>query len=586
MNVFICYRRENNSVEAQAIFLRLANQIGQSRVFLDLDTLQIGDEFSQKSLSKIAGSEVFFLLIGPDWEEGVERRNIERTKDFVQIEIREAFSKKVKILPVLVDRSGRPLDGKKLPKELQFLVDLQYAELRSGNVIKDFDDICKSLSSEFPHIFSTSLAPLVLSDELRSELLKISSFSGLPVRPSAHDDHWQSVGTYEFDENPSDDFFFSVDNEGSAGPNVCFFNGYDDVTNVSRCALGKKTSSRVRLDGKRSQYGFFWPQYYFTVFGEYGASDYYYSPKSNNPFYLLFDGLLNWIFMINEHRDDLNRGALTDTPKGFARRGQSANDVLVFSTTEKSPVRYYGSFNGAEHATHLTNEGARGTIVQWSQIGGGYREFSFVIKDAPDTRSFKRDNLYFWGAVEDGDFDVQEYRAAEREELYVHPSGFPIVTEFKGNDISFEFRDHDDIHRTRERVTFKGIGGSFWPKFSFSRDGRLAAFSHTWDKKVLVLDLFSNTVAAIIPEHIDPLFSPDGERICCVRVGQKRRISVFSKRGEHRKELGLVGHDNSIQFRYLDLNHFDVHSPIQWGDTGRKLFVLHNNIVTLYELSE
>lgn len=585
MTVFICYRRDQSVREAELIYSRLESRIGANRVFMDVGTLRLGSEFQGATVQALSDANLVLLLIGPDWEAEISRRSRDRLPDLVREEIMAARANGTPIIPLLLGRDGARLDPTLLDQGLSFLNEVNHEELRSSRLMGDFDDLVRRMSFDFPQIFGGSLAPVILEEDFTRALLGIPLFSAAAVRPALSTDTWASAGTFTFAGSPSDDFYFEVyEPKGQQG--VCFINGYDDVTNVSVCTKNGVSRGEVRLSGKRSQYGFYWPQYYFSVFGSFGARDYFYSENSGSPLRLLSHLIYNWVFMIDGNEESLERGDIVDCPLGSARRSLGVEDVLVFPTQEPGPVRYYRSYSGL-HADDTSQNGARGTVVQWSQRGGGYREFSFVLKDALNRRKKYWQGRAYLGTVDKGGVSVEAVEVAEDEELFVHPSGIPIIVRRSDSGgLLFEFGAKDEPRAIVESIEFENLGSSNWPRLSFSRDGRTVAVSLPSESRTVLADLFTCSILAIIPEHIDAEFSPDGERLSATRVGRQRSISIFSKRGEQQADLGPVDYRKSIQFGYMDNDHFEVHEPVKWCDTGRRVFILHDKVVTMHELQD
>ena len=220
----------------------------------------------------------------------------------------------------------------------------------------------------------------------------------------------------------------------------------------------------------RSQYGFYWPEYYFTVFGEYGVRDYFYSPKSTDPWSYIGEGLMNWVFMLGEPSDDNLRGEITEHPKGGIRRTQKSNDIIIFSTTEATPLNYYNWYNGV-NPTKVSEQSARGTDIQFSQIGG-YREFSFVLKDRYRERTTYRSGCDYFGWLNNNDFSVIPVEIGEKEELFAHPSGFPVIIRGENENLTLEIGTVEDPRVAIGSISFDLFREGSWPDISFSRDGQ------------------------------------------------------------------------------------------------------------------
>lgn len=123
-SIFISYRRTGGAKDARAIFERLRRELGDHRVFIDLEGIEPGEDFVDLLERQLDGCEALVVLIGPDWagvtnEHGARRLDDEN--DFVRIEVGAALRRGVKIFPVLID-GALPPRATELPKDLRPLV--------------------------------------------------------------------------------------------------------------------------------------------------------------------------------------------------------------------------------------------------------------------------------------------------------------------------------------------------------------------------------------------------------------------------------------------------------------------------------
>ena len=106
--VFINYRREDTQQDADALYDFLEKKVGRKHLFMDIDTIQPGQDFMQVVENKIRESEVLLMLIGPKWEDAVRQRAQAEEPDFVLQEIDHALASGKLIIPVLFYRSDIP----------------------------------------------------------------------------------------------------------------------------------------------------------------------------------------------------------------------------------------------------------------------------------------------------------------------------------------------------------------------------------------------------------------------------------------------------------------------------------------------
>ena len=109
--IFISYRREDTIAYAGRLYDRLVARFGAERVFMDIDTLDLGVDFVEELRRTVASCDVLLAVIGRHWldvkdEDG--RRRLDNPEDFVRTEISAALARNVRVIPVLVNGSTLP----------------------------------------------------------------------------------------------------------------------------------------------------------------------------------------------------------------------------------------------------------------------------------------------------------------------------------------------------------------------------------------------------------------------------------------------------------------------------------------------
>jgi len=137
--IFISYRREETAYPAGWLFDRLAHHFEGGQVFKDVDSIQLGDDFVEVITTAVASCDVLLALIGNEWltitdEHG--RRRLDNPDDFVRLEIEAALTRRVLVIPILVDGARMPR-ADELPDSLAKLVRRQALELSPARF--DFD---------------------------------------------------------------------------------------------------------------------------------------------------------------------------------------------------------------------------------------------------------------------------------------------------------------------------------------------------------------------------------------------------------------------------------------------------------------
>lgn len=112
--VFISYRRDDSSGHAGRIYDMLSFEFGASQIFLDVEDIEAGTDFTMTLKDRINWCDVMLVIIGKSWltstnAEGILR--IQLADDPVCMEISLAMQRKIPVIPVLVGNARMPSDG-------------------------------------------------------------------------------------------------------------------------------------------------------------------------------------------------------------------------------------------------------------------------------------------------------------------------------------------------------------------------------------------------------------------------------------------------------------------------------------------
>jgi hypothetical protein len=137
--VFISYRREETAYAAGWLYDRLVEHLGRDKVFKDIDSIQLGDDWVEVINDEVSSCDVLLALIGDRWltitdEQG--RSRLEDPHDFVRLEIEAALTRNVRVIPILVEGARMP-HLEELPASLSRLTRRQALELSPQSF--DFD---------------------------------------------------------------------------------------------------------------------------------------------------------------------------------------------------------------------------------------------------------------------------------------------------------------------------------------------------------------------------------------------------------------------------------------------------------------
>jgi hypothetical protein len=109
--IFISYRRQESSHVAGRLYDRLSSYFGEGLVFIDVDMIKPGVDFMQAINDSLSTCDVLLAIIGPHWLSATDElghRRLEAPNDIVRIEIEAALTRKVRIIPILVENAAMP----------------------------------------------------------------------------------------------------------------------------------------------------------------------------------------------------------------------------------------------------------------------------------------------------------------------------------------------------------------------------------------------------------------------------------------------------------------------------------------------
>ncbi len=155
--IFISYRREETAYPAGWLYDRLTGHFGGGQVFKDVDSIQLGDDFVEVITRAVGSCDVLLALIGDEWQTITDahgRRRLDNPDDFVRLEIEAALSRRVLVIPVLVDGARMPR-ADELPDSLTALVRRQALELSPARFDFDTSRLLKVLDRTLAEVRAT-----------------------------------------------------------------------------------------------------------------------------------------------------------------------------------------------------------------------------------------------------------------------------------------------------------------------------------------------------------------------------------------------------------------------------------------------
>lgn len=151
-NIFISYRREDSAGHSGRLFDKLRERFGKDRVFMDIAGIDPGVDFVEAIEKAVGSCDAFIVVIGKQWLSATDadgQRRLDNPEDFIRLEIAAAFSRNIRVIPVLVQGATAPSSGN-LPEELKKLSRLQAHEISDnrwdfdvGTLIETLDKVLK-----------------------------------------------------------------------------------------------------------------------------------------------------------------------------------------------------------------------------------------------------------------------------------------------------------------------------------------------------------------------------------------------------------------------------------------------------------
>lgn len=153
--IFINYRR-GDTTAGYAISLYQLFNVYFEKVFLDVNDINIGEDFNVRILKELKETEVLVVLIGKNWlsiSYPNGKRRLDNPKDFVRKEIVYALKKNILIVPIIFDNVEIP-KTEDLPTVLNKLVTKNFFRIHHEKFFEDVDkliqNILRQLATKYP----------------------------------------------------------------------------------------------------------------------------------------------------------------------------------------------------------------------------------------------------------------------------------------------------------------------------------------------------------------------------------------------------------------------------------------------------
>jgi hypothetical protein len=147
-SIFVSYRRTDAPGHAGRLYDRFVDRFGEANVFKDLDSMEPGADFVEVIEETVARCDALIAVIGQSWL-GAERdgaRRLDDPQDWVRLEIGNALTRSIRVVPVLVHGATMPREAD-LPKDLQGLARRHAVELSESAWTAQVDGLIERLQT-------------------------------------------------------------------------------------------------------------------------------------------------------------------------------------------------------------------------------------------------------------------------------------------------------------------------------------------------------------------------------------------------------------------------------------------------------
>jgi hypothetical protein len=139
-SIFVSYRREDSAPYAGRLYDRLSAYFGEDRVFMDIDSIDVGDDFPAVLDRTLASCDALIVLIGARWLTS----RLDDPQDFVRMEIAAALARQIPIIPLLVGGARMPREDE-LPAVLAALIRRQALTVTDEHFHRDVSELIEVL---------------------------------------------------------------------------------------------------------------------------------------------------------------------------------------------------------------------------------------------------------------------------------------------------------------------------------------------------------------------------------------------------------------------------------------------------------
>jgi hypothetical protein len=148
--VLISYRRDDTAGHAGRIYDRLATALGSSTLFMDIEGIGAGHDFTRDIRSAVESCQVLVAVIGREWldiRDDQGQRRLDDPNDWVRLEVATALQRDIVVIPVLVEGARMPRD-RDLPPDLAPLAKRQALEISDTRFNGDVERLVTAIRGD------------------------------------------------------------------------------------------------------------------------------------------------------------------------------------------------------------------------------------------------------------------------------------------------------------------------------------------------------------------------------------------------------------------------------------------------------
>ncbi|PQO41038.1 toll/interleukin-1 receptor domain-containing protein [Blastopirellula marina] len=184
--VFISYRRDDSSDASGRIYDRLVRDLGPANVFMDVDNIPPGVDFSEHIRKTVQKCSVLLAIINRTWLDGKDgkSRRINDPEDFVRIEIEQALGQKATtVIPVLLHGTAMPAAAD-LPADMQRLAVLNAKKIDHHSFHQDLDPLVNYIKLHLEPLVDPLPDEAVNSTPRKTDTAVSGVTTAVPLRPA------------------------------------------------------------------------------------------------------------------------------------------------------------------------------------------------------------------------------------------------------------------------------------------------------------------------------------------------------------------------------------------------------------------